>query len=58
MSLKMRVPDTPVEAMLLSDYNLERTIYLSHKPDFLSNAEDYAVLELLDQHIQKGLLDS
>ena len=58
MSLKMRVPDTPVEAMLLSDYTLERTIYLSHKPNFLSNAEDYAVLELLDQHIQKEYQDT
>lgn len=53
ISLITRVPDTPVQAMRLRDYDLKRAIYLSHKPEFLSNADDYAVLELLDQHIQE-----
>lgn len=50
-SLRLRVPDTPIRAMLVSDHKLERSIYLSHRPDFLNGAEDYAILELLDQHI-------
>lgn len=55
LSLRQRVPDTPVQAMLVSDCRLERTIYLSHRPDFLSNREDYDILELLDRHIQTEL---
>lgn len=50
-SLRLRVPDTPIRAMLVSDHKLERSIYLSHRPDFLNAAEDYAILDLLDQHI-------
>lgn len=53
VSLKKRVPDTPVEALLLSDYDLKRTVYLSHKPEFLDNPENLAVLELLDQHMKQ-----
>lgn len=54
-SLCRRVPDTPIRAMLVSDCKLERSIYLSHRPDFLNCAEDYAILELLDQHIAQEL---
>ena len=54
-SLVRRVPDTPVRAMLLSEKRIERPIYLSHRPDFLGNAEDYAILELLDMHITEEL---
>ena len=57
LSLKSRVSDTPVKAMLVSDYSLKRTVYLSHKPEFLSNADDFAVLELLDEHIRKEFQD-
>lgn len=55
MSLRKRVEDTPIKAMQISDYRLERTIYLSHSPSFLGNAEDYKILELLDRHIQLEL---
>lgn len=55
LSLLDRVPDTPVRVMHVSDFRLERTIYLSHAPDFLSSQEDYDILQLLDQHIQAEL---
>ena len=58
ISLVNRVPDTPVRAMLVKDHNLERSIYLSHRPEFLSNADDFAVLELLDQHVRKEIQDA
>ena len=51
VSLLKRVPDTPIRAMPVSDYRLERTIYLSHSPDFLSAQEDYEIIKMLDQHI-------
>lgn len=54
-SLRRRIPDTPVRAMLISGKKLERSVYLSHRPDFLNNAEDYAILDLLDRHIQEEL---
>ncbi len=54
-SLKLRVPDTPIRAMSIRDIKLERTVYLSHRAGFLSSAEDYAILELLDQHIDREL---
>ena len=30
-------------------------MFLSHRPNFLSCAEDYDILELLDQHIDREL---
>lgn len=54
-SLKRRVPDTPIRAMVLSDVKLERPVYLSHRPNFLGSAEDYNILELLDQHVDREL---
>ena len=54
-SLKRRVPDTPIRAMALSDIKLERPVYLSHRPNFLGSAEDYNILELLDQHVDREL---
>lgn len=54
-SLKRRVPDTPIRAMTLTGVKMERPIYLSHRPNFLSCAEDYAILELLDQHVDREL---
>lgn len=54
-SLRRRVPDTPIRAMIVSDIKLERPVYLSHRPNFLSNAEDYHILELLDQHVDREL---
>lgn len=55
LSLRQRVQDTPVQAMQITDFPLERTIYLSHRPNFLSAKEDYVVLELLDRHIRTEL---
>ena len=54
-SLKRRVPDTPIRAMSLSGIKMERSVFLSHRPNFLNSAEDYAILELLDQHIEREL---
>ena len=54
-SLIHRVPDTPIRAMNVADIKLERPVYLSHRTNFLSVAEDYAILELLDQHIDREL---
>ena len=54
-SLKRRVPDTPIRAMSLSGVKMERSVFLSHQPNFLSCAEDYDILELLDQHIDREL---
>lgn len=54
-SLRRRIPDTPVRAMLVSGHKLERPIYLSHRPGFLSSVEDYAILQLLDRHISEEL---
>lgn len=55
LSLLKRVPDTPIRAMPVGDYRLERTIYLSRSPDFLSAQEDYEILKMLDQHIHAEL---
>ena len=41
--------------MSLSGVKMERSVFLSHRPNFLSSAEDYDILELLDQHIDREL---
>lgn len=54
-SLKRRVPDTPIRAMALTGMKMERPVYLSHRPNFLGCGEDYSILELLDQHVEREL---
>ena len=51
MSLKKRVPDSPVVALQLRGNGLERKVYLSHKPTFPDVPQDMEVLELLEKHI-------
>lgn len=58
LSLRQRVPDTPVQAMLINGKLLNRMIYLSCHPNFRSCQEDYAILELLDRHIESELKET
>ncbi len=56
MSLKKRVPDTPVRIMPVEGIRLERSIYLSHRPNFLDSAEGYDLLAMLDRHVETELV--
>ena len=52
-SLIKSIDSIPIAAAMVSDHPCQRMLYLGRNPKFLSNADEYRVLEAIKNYLSK-----